>query len=363
MVRPFRVEVVLEVGSVSEAVEVARRGNHASDLECLHRDANERGDGLAQRRLSTHPPPRRPVRDYFPETLLWLPEVLTDSTGQARIAVKLAGNVTTWKAALIASTLERPHRRSRHRPPRLPTLLPRLQSAARPHRRRPRRHARPPSATTRTAPQPVGRRTRRERLVHRRGRTARVASTSKPTAPPTSAFPVTARRSLDKAPQRLSANAGKAARRHREVTARPSGRPAGDPHLRRPRVRLGDLSHSTFPPDAITGGTRGELRLYPNFTSLLLESAGRDSPHARTDCAEQTVSTGYANLIAWRFCPGPPAYATRDVEKRCPSEITSGLAVGRTRWRSPVLMAGISLLAWRNTAHAGRHRLRPALSR
>jgi uncharacterized protein YfaS (alpha-2-macroglobulin family) len=44
------------------------------------------------------------VREYFPETLLWLPEVVTDSSGRARTQVPLADSVTTWKIAAIAST-------------------------------------------------------------------------------------------------------------------------------------------------------------------------------------------------------------------------------------------------------------------
>jgi uncharacterized protein YfaS (alpha-2-macroglobulin family) len=46
------------------------------------------------------------VRDYFPETLLWLPEVVTDASGTARVAVTFAVSITTWKVAAIASTLD-----------------------------------------------------------------------------------------------------------------------------------------------------------------------------------------------------------------------------------------------------------------
>ncbi len=55
-----------------------------------------------------------------------------------------------------------------------------------------------------------------------------------------------------------------------------------------------------IPSNAIPGATRAELKFYPNIASLLLESAASllESPHG---CAEQTISTGYANLIAWRF--------------------------------------------------------------
>ncbi|MBE7483539.1 MAG: hypothetical protein HS104_26615 [Polyangiaceae bacterium] len=42
------------------------------------------------------------VRSFFPETLLWLPEILTDQNGHARIEVPLADSITTYRVALSA---------------------------------------------------------------------------------------------------------------------------------------------------------------------------------------------------------------------------------------------------------------------
>lgn len=44
------------------------------------------------------------LREYFPETLVWQPSVETDGRGRAEIKFKLAGNITTWKMAVIGST-------------------------------------------------------------------------------------------------------------------------------------------------------------------------------------------------------------------------------------------------------------------
>ena len=44
------------------------------------------------------------LREYFPETLLWMPEVITDANGKAELKFKLADNITTWKMYTIAST-------------------------------------------------------------------------------------------------------------------------------------------------------------------------------------------------------------------------------------------------------------------
>src|SRR5215204_787107 len=52
-----------------------------------------------QAQLST---PR--LREFFPETLVWSPELETGSDGTARLNFKLADNITTWKMSVIAST-------------------------------------------------------------------------------------------------------------------------------------------------------------------------------------------------------------------------------------------------------------------
>jgi hypothetical protein len=42
------------------------------------------------------------VRDYFPETLLWAPDVITDDHGHATVRVPFADSITTWRFALSA---------------------------------------------------------------------------------------------------------------------------------------------------------------------------------------------------------------------------------------------------------------------
>ncbi len=44
------------------------------------------------------------LREYFPETLVWSPELLTDINGKASLNFKMADNITTWKLYTIAST-------------------------------------------------------------------------------------------------------------------------------------------------------------------------------------------------------------------------------------------------------------------
>jgi hypothetical protein len=44
------------------------------------------------------------LREYFPETLVWSPELVTDKNGKATLNFKMADNITTWKLYTIAST-------------------------------------------------------------------------------------------------------------------------------------------------------------------------------------------------------------------------------------------------------------------
>ncbi len=44
------------------------------------------------------------LREYFPETLVWQPELITNANGKAELKFKMADNITTWKLYTIAST-------------------------------------------------------------------------------------------------------------------------------------------------------------------------------------------------------------------------------------------------------------------
>ncbi|MEL6182327.1 MAG: alpha-2-macroglobulin family protein, partial [Myxococcota bacterium] len=44
------------------------------------------------------------LRSYFPETMLWMPELRSDAQGQARVATELPDSITTWRIEATAST-------------------------------------------------------------------------------------------------------------------------------------------------------------------------------------------------------------------------------------------------------------------
>jgi len=52
--------------------------------------------------ISSVEPPR--LRQYFPETMLWLPEAVTDETGVLQVEFPVADSITTWRMSALAST-------------------------------------------------------------------------------------------------------------------------------------------------------------------------------------------------------------------------------------------------------------------
>ncbi len=48
-------------------------------------------------------PPR--IREYFPETMLWEPALITDDTGRATLKMKMADSITTWRLTALANSL------------------------------------------------------------------------------------------------------------------------------------------------------------------------------------------------------------------------------------------------------------------
>ena len=57
--------------------------------------------GVSHARRSAAEPPR--LRQYFPETMLWLPDAVTDEQGDLNIEVPVADSITTWRMTALAS--------------------------------------------------------------------------------------------------------------------------------------------------------------------------------------------------------------------------------------------------------------------
>ena len=288
------VNIELTVGSVSEQVAVS-----AEALPLQTASAQ-----LSARTVSTSTPR---VREYFPETLLWLPDVTTDTHGSAHAEFTMGDSVTTWTLAAIASTLDG---RVAETESELRTFQPFFLDFN------------PPQVLTEgdQIDLPVAVRNYQERgldatltLQANDAFSIQGPSTRRAPIPANSSvnvsFAITAAKSKEKATQRVIA---RAARNQDAVEKSTRVHPNGQEVTQ----SFGDLlaGHVDFsvniPPNAIPAASRGELRLYPNIASVLLESAGSimNAPHG---CAEQTISAGYANLLAWRFAKATGAVSPK----------------------------------------------------
>lgn len=96
--------VVLSVAGTSASVEVtaAAEIDQSSNSSTSITTTTKAGQGRIAVPPEQTSTPR--VREYFPETLFWNPELVTDKKGRAELKFKLADNITTWKMYSIAST-------------------------------------------------------------------------------------------------------------------------------------------------------------------------------------------------------------------------------------------------------------------
>jgi A-macroglobulin complement component/alpha-2-macroglobulin family protein/carboxypeptidase family protein/A-macroglobulin receptor len=92
----------LYVGSVTETVEVsAPQTILMTDSAAVSNSTAVITGTNRNQRLST---PR--LREYFPETLVWQPQLETDEQGRAQLKMRLADNITTWKLSVVGSTVD-----------------------------------------------------------------------------------------------------------------------------------------------------------------------------------------------------------------------------------------------------------------
>lgn len=274
-------DFVLQVGSVSQTVEVM--------AEALPLNATTAA--LAAAPIAT---PR--VRDYFPETLFWAPEVETDSLGRAHLDFRLADNITTWKVAVFASTQDGRSAESEadllafqpffidHNPPPVLTAGDEinLPVTIRNYLNQEQKVAVEMQANAWSEVQSPA---RQQVNVPANG-SSNVIYALRAKAPDAAAH------------QRIVASAKESDAIEKTLQVHPDGQEVtqtvGD-------VLVGASSLKvTIPPSTIPGATRGELRLYPSLLSTLIENMDGiiERPYG---CAEQTTSAGYANLIALRF--------------------------------------------------------------
>ena len=109
----IEVNTTLDPGTVSETVSITASAESVnastaqiSDLPVTGRTLSQLRPGTVNIVTKSGSPQMStpPLREYFPETLLWQPSIETDKQGRAQINFKLADNITTWKTIVIGST-------------------------------------------------------------------------------------------------------------------------------------------------------------------------------------------------------------------------------------------------------------------
>jgi hypothetical protein len=106
------VDISLSLAGASMTVNVAASADEettttASQIQALPlngRRTQNYASLVPDKPGSSEPKSTPRLREYFPETLFWNPELVTDLNGKAEMKFKLADNITTWKMYTVAST-------------------------------------------------------------------------------------------------------------------------------------------------------------------------------------------------------------------------------------------------------------------
>jgi hypothetical protein len=297
-----KLDVVLQVGAVAQSVVVQAPAPSLSMISVLSTGqtvmvlaATQRG---TQRKPSAETPLFTPrLRQYFPETLLWRPETVTDPQGHAQLRFKLADNITTWTMSVVASTLDGKTGITQkeirafqpffidHDPPKILTQGDVISLPAVLRNYLPK----PQAVTVEMKPQ---------------NWFALLASPhQKLTAPAggsvDAVFPLRAVAATKQGKQRVTATNGQTGDSiERVVDVHPDGEELFETTSQILGAGQAELKFEVSE-HAIKGSTEAVLKLYPNLLAHVLESV-KGMVMQPTGCAEQVSSVGLANLRALR---------------------------------------------------------------
>ncbi len=296
------VTLLVLIALMLPAVQAAREAAQRSEMRNVMRSAamaidnnlnplREKTGSDADKQQS--PNPLRGVRQWFPETLLWRPEVITDDRGVARVDVDLADSITTWRLSASAVSGEGQLGASQSAirvfqpffvDVNLPVALTRGDEVAVPvvvHN-----HLDKPQTVTLTID---------DASWFDRLDTATKAVTLAPGEVRSVAYRLRVRKVGDHHLQVTALGTGVADAVKRAVRVVADGR-------RVDQVVNGTLAQRKsidieLPAEAIEGSARTMLKIYPSSFSQLVE--GLDAIFQRPyGCFEQTSSTTYPNLLA-----------------------------------------------------------------
>jgi len=286
-----QVDFRLNVGGATETVTVtAEAATLQTESASLSSSTVSTATTAVEKPLFT---PR--LRKYFPETLVWRPEVITDKHGRAHIHFPMADNITAWKMSVLASNeagevgiaekelrsfqpffleLDPPKILTEGDQISLPVVLRNYTDQ-------------PQTVTAEMQPAPwfsILSPTQQSILIAANGDASPV-------------FTFRALKSAKAAKQRVTArNAAAGDAVERELTVHPNGQEIS---FTRSRVLAAaqDSVELQIPQTAIRGSVDAELRIYPNLTAHVLD-AMRGIGATPAGCGEQITSTAYVSLLA-----------------------------------------------------------------
>ncbi|HSI89053.1 MAG TPA: alpha-2-macroglobulin family protein, partial [Pyrinomonadaceae bacterium] len=308
-----RINIPMDVGSVSETVSVMAEGDSInttssyiagsrsestiltlplSARNALQLAALNPGTTAGREPNST---PR--LREYFPETLLWQPEVITDADGRAQVKFRMADNITTWKMYAIASSRDGKVGIAETKATAFQAFFADLD---------------PPKFLTRGdeifLPVQVRNYTDTEQGVNVEMAGAdwfsflaepKKALTVRSGATENAVFGFRAEVPIVDGKQRVTAIADTDSDAiEKPVTVRPDGREMVNTES---RYFTGTTAFDVdFPTNALPGTRSAELKIYPNLMSHVVESVEGllERPYG---CGEQTISSTYPNLMILKF--------------------------------------------------------------
>jgi A-macroglobulin TED domain/Alpha-2-macroglobulin family/Carboxypeptidase regulatory-like domain/MG2 domain/Alpha-2-macroglobulin bait region domain/A-macroglobulin receptor binding domain/Macroglobulin domain MG3/Type II secretion system (T2SS), protein G len=297
-------DALLSVGAVTETVEVS--------AEAVQLQTSQNAMLVTQQSLSSLPLQSRlqtqlqlatpRLREYFPETLLWRPEVLTDDKGRAQLKFPLADNITTWKLSAVASTVngeigasEKSIRAFQpffveHDPPRFLTIGDEIALPVVLRNYLDRRL----QVGVEMKPSPW--------FTLLSSATLKTAIAPQDSAQDIFSFKAVATVKDGKQEVRaIGAEASDAI--SRSVTVRPNG----EKKTTSVSQIFGDTAALDLqvPDSAIPGSLQTNLKIYPNLTAHVLESieAILERPYG---CGEQTISSTYPSVLLLKFAKASP---------------------------------------------------------
>ncbi|MCC7408740.1 MAG: hypothetical protein IT442_11760 [Phycisphaeraceae bacterium] len=102
--------IFLLVSLLLPSLGTARRQARRSEASTRARGIGQALTLLSEQAVPTaeSPPADQPVRvrQWFPETLLWKPQIITDDQGRANLSIDLADSITTWRLSAGAVTAD-----------------------------------------------------------------------------------------------------------------------------------------------------------------------------------------------------------------------------------------------------------------